>query len=152
MQANSKDHAHKMAHNFKYGYAVNIDVEKGQDFGTFNVLTRVATRDGTGVFHAIQGSGFTKVVTYFTDEMVTDDPGDRLRHFTNVMDIVEGRKSNKALGVLVRQASLEDDEKALRNVLESFGRDGVSADKVNLATEIIQASKEGANLDMRDYL
>ena len=149
MQANARDHNHKLAHNFKYGYSVNIDVEKGQEFGTFNVINR----DKTGVFYAIHGSGFSKVAAYYTDEMVTDDPASRLHHFTNVMDVIEGRKSNKALGVLVRQAGLEDNAEALKNVLAEFGANGsVNADRINLASEIVAAAKEGANLDMKDYL
>jgi len=132
---------------FKYAYSVNIDVEKGQDFGTFNSITR----DKNGYFLSIHGAGMARVATYFTDNQVTDDPSDRLKHFKKVMDIIDGRKSERQLGVRVRQATMMDDERQLKDVLENFGGE-ILPDKINLASEIVQAAKEGGKLDMGGYL
>lgn len=106
----------KTPRDFKFAYAVNLAVEEGFSTGTFSPMSR----NIRGNWLVVTGNGMVDVAMYYTDEMVGDDPGDRAKHFKNVVDILDGRASFKQLQCIATKARLDDNDLA-KKVMEMVG-------------------------------
>ena len=113
--------------DFKYAYAVNLAVEEKFSFGTFNPVPR----DKIGNWTSVVGNGMVDVAMYYTDDQVTDDPGNRSKHFTDVIDMIDGRKSFKQTQSIAVKAKINDAETE-RIVMEMIGN-RASMTEVNAA-------------------
>ena len=102
--------------DFKYAYAVNLAVEEKQSFGTFNPVPR----DKYGNWTCVVGNGMVDVAMYYTDKQVTDNHGERSKHFTDIIDMIDGRKSFKQTESIAVKARTNDAETE-RIVMEMIG-------------------------------
>ena len=117
--------------DFKYAYAVNLAVEEKFSFGTFNPVPR----DKLGNWTSVVGNGMVDVAMYFTDEQVTDDAGNRSKHFTDVIDMIDGRKSFKQTQSIAVKAKINDAETE-RIVMEMIGNRASMAEVNDALTKV----------------
>lgn len=123
----------KTPRDFKHAYAVNLAVEEGFSVGTFSPVSR----GPRGNWLTVTGNGMVDVAMYYTDSMVTDDPGDRAKHFKNVVDILDGRASFKQLQCIAVKARLNDSDIEAK-VMELVGNNQASAEQVDEAISRIE--------------
>ena len=135
----------KGLNSFKYCYAVNTDLQAGQDFGTFGAVSKdkQTGRYQTNLFGASMG----QIYLYYTDKRVEDEMTDQSMHFALVMDLIEGRKFARDEGALVVGVNKEDPADKIRGMLEQMGGREIM-DKASLVNEALMAAKAGADTSM----
>ena len=135
----------KNPNQFKFCYAVNTDLQAGQDFGTFFAVSKdkQSGRFQTNLFGASMG----QIYLYYTDERVEDDALNQSAHFGTVMDLIEGRKFARDVGKLVIGVNKEDPADKIRGILENMGGREIM-DKAGLVNEALMAAKAGADTSM----
>jgi len=129
----------KTPRDFKFAYAVNLAVEDGFNTGTFSPMSR----NIRGNWTVVTGNGMVDVAMYFTDKVVSDDPGDRAVHFANVVNILDGRASFKQLQCIATKARLDDSDVA-KKVMEMVGNNQASGDQVDEAISRLENVVAGA--------
>lgn len=135
----------KGLNQFKFCYAVNVDLQAGQDFGTFFAVSKDKQ---TGRFQTnLFGASMGQVYLYYTDKRVEDEMTDQAMHFALVMDLIEGRKFARDEGAIVIGVNKEDPADKIREMLEKMGGREVM-DKASLVNEALMAAKAGADTSM----